>query len=681
MNLRQIRILISKDIRCFLRDWHCPVMLGLPLLFIPLVVLFMSQVVSSEKATVATATSVPQRIRVAFLGIEKGSPIRKRTLASADFEAARSASPLEDLKNQRVDLVIELSADPAETTGGVKHLRLKVHYDGTRAYSTTVWDRVNAVLWSANYDLARERLGNPALSEASLQPLSWEYKDRAAGKGQSEILIRIRTGVFAFLLVVGVLVAFSLNFAILVDDREGGTVETILSAPIERVDMLAAKAGMLLLVATVQMFIYGLASGATLALVPGQLRQLMGGSLAPGDVPLVFFCLLLMALFSCALLSVLCAVVQSYKAAYNLVGCVLAAQIFLCIPPFLPGYSLHGIAPWVPMLNVTAVINELFMGVANPAHFAAMMLSMLFHSAACFFVAYKLAATEAMLFGGVGSLRLALKPSNIRPQVLPTQSEVMLFSAGALMLLLYLGLPIQVRDLGVGLMLTEALIFLVAPWAFARYRKCDLGKTFRLILPPARSLLPCFLILVGTEMALFGVLLIHDKLLPFPPELVKAMEEGMRSIYREHSLVGGLILIAILPGLCEEFTFRGLVLSGFLNGNKPWTAIIGSALLFALFHLNAYRIIPTFMIGLAAGFAVWSTGSIFVGMLFHALHNGVFSYLVVYQTAPGSSPAGLADFSEVVLPLAALGVSLIWLGGTLESWRRLGSRDPPGNLG
>src|SRR5205823_12378 len=46
-----------------------------------------------------------------------------------------------------------------------------------------------------------------------------------------------------------------------------------------------------------------------------------------------------------------------------------------------------------------------------------------------------------------------------------------------------------------------------------------------------------------------------------------------------------LALLALVPALCEEFAFRGYILSGLESGHRPWSAIVLSAFLFGFLHV------------------------------------------------------------------------------------------------
>ena len=70
-----------------------------------------------------------------------------------------------------------------------------------------------------------------------------------------------------------------------------------------------------------------------------------------------------------------------------------------------------------------------------------------------------------------------------------------------------------------------------------------------------------------------------------------------------------MIFTAVLPGICEEFTHRGMLLAGNKKlGMKK--AIILSALFFGLMHMNIEQFFYATIIGLLLGYLTASTGSI-----------------------------------------------------------------------
>ena len=93
-----------------------------------------------------------------------------------------------------------------------------------------------------------------------------------------------------------------------------------------------------------------------------------------------------------------------------------------------------------------------------------------------------------------------------------------------------------------------------------------------------------------------------------------------------------LTLLALLQALCEEVTFRGFILRGLeRHAFRPWTALLLSAFLFALFQMNVFQALPHFLLGVLMGFLVQRTGSLWPAVLFHFCYNAL-----VYNIPPAA---------------------------------------------
>ncbi len=118
------------------------------------------------------------------------------------------------------------------------------------------------------------------------------------------------------------------------------------------------------------------------------------------------------------------------------------------------------------------------------------------------------------------------------------------------------------------------------------------------------------------------------------------------------------ISTAVVPAVCEEFLYRGCVLSNLLPYGKT-TAIIGSALLFALMHGNFAQFFYTFIAGLVLGAVYIETGSIWAPTFIH-LFNNFYSVIqqVIYDRSGQSEEMNIIIFVlEVIIPMAGLALA------------------------
>lgn len=95
-----------------------------------------------------------------------------------------------------------------------------------------------------------------------------------------------------------------------------------------------------------------------------------------------------------------------------------------------------------------------------------------------------------------------------------------------------------------------------------------------------------------------------------------------------HSLVLQFITMALVPAFCEEFLFRGVILSNLMPYGKG-LAIIVSSVFFGLMHGNFYQFLYTAAAGIMLGTIYVVTDSIWCPVLMHMINNA----LSVLQTA------------------------------------------------
>ena len=92
---------------------------------------------------------------------------------------------------------------------------------------------------------------------------------------------------------------------------------------------------------------------------------------------------------------------------------------------------------------------------------------------------------------------------------------------------------------------------------------------------------------------------------------------------------GGILAIAVAGPVLEELLFRGAITKALLKQYDPAKAILISALLFGVFHINPAQILPAFLIGILLAWTYYKTGSLIPCILMHVLNNSLSVYLSI----------------------------------------------------
>lgn len=85
----------------------------------------------------------------------------------------------------------------------------------------------------------------------------------------------------------------------------------------------------------------------------------------------------------------------------------------------------------------------------------------------------------------------------------------------------------------------------------------------------------------------------------------------------------GIICISVLGPVLEEMLFRGAITKVLLQKYSPVKAIVFSALIFGIFHINPAQVVGAVLSGLLFAWLYYKTGSLIPGILIHILNNGL----------------------------------------------------------
>ncbi|MGJ4789454.1 CPBP family intramembrane metalloprotease [Leptospira koniambonensis] len=121
----------------------------------------------------------------------------------------------------------------------------------------------------------------------------------------------------------------------------------------------------------------------------------------------------------------------------------------------------------------------------------------------------------------------------------------------------------------------------------------------------------------------------------------------------------------VVAPITEELYFRGFVFAG-LSKNYSWKiALIVSAGLFALFHINPSQMVAAIIIGLFSGYVLYISNNILLSIVIHCFYNGLtlFSSFAiakfdlhnsVFNIKLGWYVIDIVDISSIILLIISL---------------------------
>ncbi|MCP5464121.1 MAG: CPBP family intramembrane metalloprotease [Deltaproteobacteria bacterium] len=139
-----------------------------------------------------------------------------------------------------------------------------------------------------------------------------------------------------------------------------------------------------------------------------------------------------------------------------------------------------------------------------------------------------------------------------------------------------------------------------------------LGQAFLLTLP--------FSLFANTLIQIISDYLISHLIVPLD------FAEMMQDLFHLNQPFGigiDLLLLAVLPALCEEMLFRGYLHTELRAHLKPKATIILTATLFALYHMNPFFFLFYLVLGLVFGWLREKHQSLLAPMMAHFTNNVV----------------------------------------------------------
>ena len=148
------------------------------------------------------------------------------------------------------------------------------------------------------------------------------------------------------------------------------------------------------------------------------------------------------------------------------------------------------------------------------------------------------------------------------------------------------------------------------------------GQSFREVFPLRR---PKFGQVLGT-LVLWGgcflsTMLATLVLMYFFPEGYLQASSDINSIFNTVPAPVQLLIVAVMPAVCEEAMHRGFIQHSFQSVRSDWVIILSMGLFFGIFHMDPYRFLPTAILGIGLSYVMQKTHNIFLPALFHFVHN------------------------------------------------------------
>ncbi len=470
-------------------------------------------------------------------------------------------------------------------------------------------------------------------------------------------------------------------------ERERGTMEALIAAPIPRMGLLLAKYVAVVFVALLTAAANLIAMTVTL-LVTG-LQELVFGpdGLSVSVLLQIFGLLILFSAFFSAILLAITSFARSFKEAQAYLIPLMLLALGPGIISLSPEIELTPSWAVTPMVNIVLLARDVLSHDFDPIMGLIVVQSTLLYAIAALAVAARVFGTDAILYGSQKGWRDFLKRPTQKRATAPVSMAFFCLSLLFLLLFYSLGLLAQFRDqpmrnLAFGYMGASILIFVGIPFLLARQGHIEFRSGFGI--RPAKLLHWVGALFLGLSLwtICHELVLLSQWLGWVSLDEKQVNADALVSQWR--TLPALLVVVAwgITPAVVEELFFRGFLLRALLARLRPTHAILISAVVFGAFHvvganlLTPERFLPSTFMGLALGFLAWRSKSTLPGILLHAANNSSLILVAYYEKQLSDWGIGIEETTHLPLYWFAIAAIAIAIGsGLLVTTQPAGSRE------
>lgn len=709
MNWSHVKLIFHREVRDQLRDRRTMFTICiLPVLLYPLMGMVMMQVAQFHRE---------QHVSVAVVGLENwpvdfplfaepkaADKIRWKTLASSEFDNAavalakenehQSADPIAAeklLRQAEADVIVWVPNSFGENTLAEPLVILSnQRWERSQLALQLVYDAVGQ--WHGSR--LRTRLAETHLDASYIQPPRIEQVDVSRPEMKRAI---VWSKILPFVMLVWALTgAFYPAIDLCAGEKERGTLETLLCSPARRREIVWGKLLTVMCFSICTALLNLTSMHITASIVMSRFAGMGAGGMMEslGPLPLhsmgwlVLLVVPISAMFSALALAVASLARSTKEGQYYLMPLLLVGMPLVMLP-MIPGVVLSPGTSIVPITGAVLMSRALMDGEYTQAllHLPTVITVTIL----CCLLAVRWAVrqfeSESVMFGGNERSSMSQWLRNVwrQRESTPTPNESILCGLLILVCLFFARLALGGMSLSwlsivqstiviqIGMILAPALIM-------ATMLTRSVRKSLRLNPPRCPDLFFAagLAVCIHPTYSAFAAAVSQEYKLG---EQTTSMLMQFDTIISSTPIWGVLLVLALIPAICEEMVFRGFLFAGLERNSGHLRAILLTSLFFGLSHGVLQQTITASVIGVLLGWIAYRTGGIACTLVFHCVHNSISMLLAAHSSRGEHAPQWLSWAIESVEGRLAYSSLWCWLSIgisiTLIAWFATNSSRQP----
>jgi sodium transport system permease protein len=382
--------IFKKELKDTLRDRRTLIMmLVIPLLLFPIILNVFAKISSSYSEEAANKT-----VKIGIVGpannyIQEQLENLPDSYGKKEIVTYRDTTAMKkDLGEDTLQFALLIPSDFDKYQQALEPAPVKVFYNGT---DMAMQDRAENYLEKIEENAKKERYLELDLKEEELRPLKVTYSNVASSK---EMIGKLAGGILPYIFIAfGFIGCMYPAIDLFTGEKERGTIETLLTAPVARWQILFGKMGVVVLsgllaasCALIGLFL----SIEVFTLIDNQeLLDIIHEILSVKFLLLLYALLLPLTIFFAGLMIPIAVYAKSFKEAQSIITPLNIVVVLPAMVGFFPGIELNAVTASIPIVNIVLSTKELIAGTLDLGFLAISFSVMLFIATVAVVVSYK----------------------------------------------------------------------------------------------------------------------------------------------------------------------------------------------------------------------------------------------------------------------------------------------------
>jgi sodium transport system permease protein len=365
--MKRINTIVKKEFTDTLRDKRTILtMIVIPLLLVPILMNVVIKVTQRQQRKAEV-----ELIDLAFVGGEYAPRLLELVQADSQFvvrEDVRENEFEQMIRDDTLDAGVVVPPDFLERITADEQAEVVLYYRSSSSFAVAE-GRLRDVIGGYDEEIVDGRIRRMSLDPDLFEAIAVEARDIST---MQEVLGKTVGGFLPYMFVIFMFTgAMYAGIDLSAGEKERGTLETLLSSPASRLEIVLGK---FVVVATVGIAsalisMFGLYLGVRgIQDIPPEAMEVVWEILSVKVVVMIATLLLPLAAFFAAMTLALAIQAKSFKEAQSTLTPLSIVVIVPVVFGLLPGIELNAQTALIPVLNVSLATKEVIAGTINPLH-------------------------------------------------------------------------------------------------------------------------------------------------------------------------------------------------------------------------------------------------------------------------------------------------------------------------